>query len=233
MRLGEGLRDTAAATLAGAAAGALTFGVGGRLAMRLSGALSPAHLQGVMTSEKGSVGLLTWGGTLQVIVLGAILGIMGAAFYLALKPALPTKRRGLVLALLSLLVVGGSALDVNNPDFRAFGNPLANILAFAALPLLWGPLMVHLDERWRPRLPTRRLALPLYAPLLALLLALGAMGPFLMAEDHPLVTLAIGALSIVTVLARLPPTRRWATRALVVPGAIGLVGTAVAVAGIV
>lgn len=226
-------RDLSATMIAGAAAGVLAFGVGGRLAMRLAAWLSAPHLQGIATSERAIVGAITWSGTLQILVIGAMVGLIGAPLYLLAKPALGERARGTKLALVVFFVSGASLIDAGNSDFRVFGRPAINVIAFAALPFAYGPLLVRFEADLRARLPERPLMLALHAPVLALAAILGIMGPFLMAEDHPLVAWAIGALLLAGIAMRAPVVGRAARPAIALPCVLGAVAVAVAVAAVV
>lgn len=99
---------------------------------------------GELTTSGFVVGEVTVGGTLTLVLLGAIGGALGGAVYIALRPWLaPLGRwRGLGFGLLMLAV--SSEPDLASSDLRRFGPPLLSFAMFAALSPLAGVVLVLL-----------------------------------------------------------------------------------------
>ena len=149
-------RHVAVIGLAGVATGVLVGGIGSRLFMRIAGATGSSAAQGA-TSEAGfTVGKITFGGTVSLILfVGIIFGILGAALYVVFRPwlAWAGRLRGVVFGVV-LFAVGSASSDVMNPDnfdFFILGNGLLDVLLIAALFLAFGIVMeeIHraLDKR--------------------------------------------------------------------------------------
>ncbi len=78
------LRRLAVATLAGAIVGLLARGVGGRLAMSLLASLN-AEDAGTVSDDGFTIGQFTLGGTLNLLLVGTVLGALGGGIYLAVR----------------------------------------------------------------------------------------------------------------------------------------------------
>lgn len=111
-------RYIAVAGLAGLITGIVVGGFGGRLFMRVAGAAAPDRVRGAGTEAGFTVGEVTAGGTIALIVfVGIFVGVVGAAIYLASAPWLSWARRwrGLVAGVV-LFAAGSATSDVMNPD---------------------------------------------------------------------------------------------------------------------
>jgi hypothetical protein len=158
-------RAVGVAVPAGAAAGLLAAGIGGRLAMRASGFMFSRDHPGrfAITENGNQVGEITAGGTIFLVIFGTVLGIMGAYFYVGLKPWLPGNLavRGILFGVLLLLLLSPLSLDPANEDFQQFGSPAVNVMLFILLFLAYGLLIAPIDA-WLDRLlpakfePTRQ-----------------------------------------------------------------------------
>ena len=139
--IGRVLRTAGAAGVAGAVAGILVGGVGGRIAMRVSGALSdPLHV-GVPTAAGNRVGDITLGGTLALVVFAGLLpGVIAGAAYAATRPWLAPLGRwsGVAFGFGLLAAIGPAVLEPFNFDFRRFGPPALNVAMFVLLFPLFG-----------------------------------------------------------------------------------------------
>ena len=78
------LRQLAVATLAGAIVGFLVGGVGGRLAMSLLASLN-AEDAGVVSDDGFTMGQVTLSGTLNLLLVGTVLGALGGVIFLAVR----------------------------------------------------------------------------------------------------------------------------------------------------
>jgi len=151
-------REVANGTIAGALAGILVGGIGGRLAMRVAGALSDPSLVGVARTNNDNVlGNITPDGTFGLIIFAGLLpGILGGLVYVAAKPWLAMLGRwsGLGFGLVLLVAVGPAVIEPFNIDFRKFGSPQLNVTLFALLFVLFGIAVAALSSlvsrRWTP-----------------------------------------------------------------------------------
>ena len=158
------LRRLVAASLgAGLVAGVLVAGAGGRLVMRLL-ALTSSEVEGSFTEAGETVGDISLDGTIGLILFGGVpAGLLSGLLYLLVRPALPRGRAGGLVLGAMLLVLAGTRIDPlrsDNFDFGLLGPAWLAVLAFTALALLHGLVVVALAERWAPRtdeIPSRRL----------------------------------------------------------------------------
>ena len=151
------LRELGIAAVAGSIAGILVGGIGGRVAMRISGAMSDQALVGIARTDNGNVlGEITFGGTLALLIfVGFFAGVLGGIFYTAGRPWLRPLGRwaGLAFGLALLAAAGSLVLDPFNIDFRKFGVPVVNVALFAALFPLFGIAHMLLAETVERRMP--------------------------------------------------------------------------------
>jgi hypothetical protein len=149
-----------ACALAGAIAGVVVGGVGGRLVMLVSGEMyrrEHPHMR-IRTESSGRlVGDFTWSGTFELIGQGMVLGLIGGLIYLVARRWLPRSSRyeGLLFGVLLLLLAGVTVISADNADFDRFGSPVVNVLMFASLFVLYGMAVGPL-ARWSARLASRR-----------------------------------------------------------------------------
>src|SRR3990172_2553352 len=143
----------------GALSGVISAGVGARVVMRII-ALANPDSDGVLTDEEATVGDITFGGTMNLLFLGTVAGIMGGAVYLGLRRWLPVPAawKGLTWGIVSLLTVGQLLFDIHNADFQIFKPVVMVIALFSVLFLLNGFLVGGLVGRFHPE--------PVYPPSL-------------------------------------------------------------------
>lgn len=139
-------RSVGIATLAGLVAGALVLGLGGRLAMRISGILGGQTAAGLLTANKNVVGDITLDGTVGLIVSGGIVGAFCGPLYAAARPLLvPLGRwQPVAFGVLFFLVFGSSCITPENSDFRRFGPPVVNVTLFALIFVVFGLALASL-----------------------------------------------------------------------------------------
>ena len=139
------LRVVGVFVLAGMLSGAFVGGVGGRVAMRVSGYLYQRENPGasVVTESSGEpVGQISLDGTISLIIesmgSGAVIGLV----LLLVAPWLPRAgwRRAGGFGLLLLAVVGSTVIRPDSRDLRTLGSPLLNIAMFASLIVAAGML---------------------------------------------------------------------------------------------
>ena len=216
----------AVAMASGAAAGIVAAGAGGRLVMRLLAVTAGAEAQGQLTEAEEIVGRITIDGTIGFVMFtGLFLGLPAAAGYLLVRRWLPAGRAaGLAYGAL-LLVVAGTRLEPlrrGNPDFDLVGPGWVSVVAFSALAVFQGALVVALAGRLSRAVPlpaAQPRAVAVYAPLLLLALPGPAVAvvllvvgvavvlvtriPAMVAAWHsrPMVTIGRAALAVVALVA--------------------------------
>jgi hypothetical protein len=205
------------AAAAGASAGLLVLGPGGRLAMRLLAVTAGDDAQGALTEADEIVGDITLGGTLGFMIF---VGLLGGAFtglvYVAIQRWLPgPPGRGLAFGavLLVLFATRIEPLRTSNEDFDLVGPTWVTLLVFAALAFAQGAAVSAFVNRWsrtQPMLTSWR-AIPRYLPLL----------PFLLAGTFALVILLIAALNVLIV--RLTRSRAITDKRVMLTGRIVLI----------
>lgn len=145
-------RPLAVAVTAGALVGFVVAGAGARLAMGLIALADDRNDFGSITDSGAVVGEITTGGTIDVLVTGVELGILGALFYVGIRRWLP--QRCLHAAIVFSIIVLGFGLlltvEANRGDF-VFLNTAVSMLSFAVVILLFGLSLVPMIERFAPR----------------------------------------------------------------------------------
>ncbi len=178
-RPAQAARYAGALAVAGAAAGVLAAGAGGRLVMRLLAITSPES-HGALTEAQATIGEITVGGTLGFVVfIGLPAGLLSALLYALAGPVLPRGRAGGIVLGALLLVLVGSRLEpfrADNIDFALVGPAWLAVLAFTALALFQGVLVVVLAARLAPARPAA-LRLPVNAGRIAIAVLLLAALP--------------------------------------------------------
>jgi len=174
--------------VAGIPFGVVIAGVGSRLAMLLLRLTSPDAVRGVQSDDDFTIGRFTLAGTYNLLLLGAVVGIIGVAAYQWVRPWLlgPWWFRRVTIGLGSAAVVGSLLVHADGIDFTVLEPTWLAIGLFIALPGLFGlaigPLVdrVEQPDSWTAR-GRRRWALPialvaLFPPTLFVLA--GATGVF-------------------------------------------------------
>ena len=143
-------RYLALTAAAGAAAGVLAAGAGGRLIMRLLALTSP-EAEGSLTEAEQIVGEISVDGTLAFLAFaGLSAGLITAMLYVLLRPILPPGRKGgAMLGAVALLLVGTriEPLRPDNFDFNIVGPTWLSVLSFTALAVFQGMVTVALAAR--------------------------------------------------------------------------------------
>lgn len=135
----------------GALSGFVAAGVGSRVVMKLI-ALADPSTEGTFTDAEATVGDFTVAGTLSLLVLGTIAGIMGGLVYLGVRRWLPVPPawKGVAFGVLTLTTVGNVLIDAGNVDFQIFAPVLLVVALFSALFLVNGLLLAELMARYHP-----------------------------------------------------------------------------------
>jgi hypothetical protein len=115
-------------------------------------ALADPETDGRFTDAEATVGEFTFGGTVELAVLGTIAGVIGGALYLGMRRWLPGSSgwRGLAYGAFTLLTVGQLLFDRNNADFEIFERVLLVIALFSVLFFVNAFIVSGLVDRFRP-----------------------------------------------------------------------------------
>jgi len=180
----ELMRHVTAVGIAGLVTGFVVGGIGGRLFMRVAGAAAPESAQGALTEAGFTVGEITAGETIGLIVfIGGLVGVVGGVLYAVFRPwlAWTGAYRGVAFGVV-LFAVASATSDVMNPDnidFAVLGNGPLLVSMIALLFLLFGVVIDRLYRSVGPRLPAaspglnRPKALYAVAAVFGLLIAVG------------------------------------------------------------
>lgn len=144
-------RTLAIGMLPGLIAGLIVGGVGSRVAMRIM-ALTSGTAQGAETEFGATVGEITLGGTLFLLIGSSLVGMLGGIFYMTIRRLLPGNVlvKGLVFGTLVLALAGRFLVAPDNPDFVILSPAGLAVAMFAALPVLYGLTFVPLAEGFEP-----------------------------------------------------------------------------------
>jgi hypothetical protein len=179
-------RSLAAIAAAGALLGLLVGGVGGRLAMMVR--MNP-RATGVTSDDGFSIGQLTLAGSLNLLLVGALLGALGAAVYAVLRALMigPRWFKVVSISVGPAIVVGEQLVHVNGVDFTFLQPAWLAIVMFVLIPGVYAALLTVVAERWmapdhffaRGPLPLALAPLLVFLPVAPLLAAI-AVGWFLL-----------------------------------------------------
>ena len=159
--------------VAGIGWGSVCVGLGSRLAMFVLRLTSPDDVRGVLSDDRFIIGRFTLSGTYNLAVIGAAVGVIGAASYIAVAPWLigPTWFRRITVALTSAAIGGSATIHYDGIDFHALKPQALAIALFIALPFAYGlGVAILVDRIGRRDSWTRQGATAWVLPLLLLLL---------------------------------------------------------------
>lgn len=140
-------RRLAVITATGALLGLLVGGVGGRLAMLLLAELNP-EASGVTSDDGFTIGQFTLA-SLNLLIVGTVLGVVGAGFYAILRGLRVGPRwfQVLSLAVGPAVVVGALIVHTDGVDFTRLEPTWLAIVLFVAIPGGYAALLTVLAER--------------------------------------------------------------------------------------
>jgi hypothetical protein len=143
------LRRLAVATLAGALVGFLVGGVGGRLAMSLLARLNSEDA-GVLSDDGFTMGQVTVAGTLNLMLVGTLIGALGGGIFLAVRDLRigPAWFRTLSIAGGVMVVIGALLVHADGVDFTLLQPTYAAIGLTLAIPLVYALALPPLADRW-------------------------------------------------------------------------------------
>lgn len=143
------MRKLAVASFAGAIVGFLAGGVGGRLAMSVLAALNSEDA-GVLSDDGFTMGQFTLGGTLNLLLVGTVFGVLGGGIYLAVRDLRigPTWFRSASLAVGVTVVIGSFLVHSDGVDFTLLEPTYAAIGLTLAIPFVFALALPPLADRW-------------------------------------------------------------------------------------
>jgi hypothetical protein len=135
--------------VAGITVGVVVVGLGSRLAMFALRLTSPDSVIGLQSDDDFTIGRFTLSGTYNLLLLGAVVGIVGVAVYQCVAPRLigPSWLRRLTVALSSGAVVGSMLIHDDGVDFRVLKPTWFAIGLFVLLPALFGAAIGPVVDR--------------------------------------------------------------------------------------
>lgn len=151
--LSSRLRWIAVRGLAGATAGLLVLGFGGRLVMFTSRLLHPDAV-GRITENGNRVGDFTVGGTFGLVLFGGLLsGLVAGVVWAFVKEWIPDNP---VLVGVGTVAIGGFALvEADNPDFVILVDPRIDLLLLLGLLFIFGLALIWSDRLLGRRIPSK------------------------------------------------------------------------------
>ena len=157
--------------VAGVTTGAVVAGLVSRLAMLLLRTTSPERVIGQQSDDDFTIGRFTLAGTYNLVVLGAIVGIIGFLVYRLVKPWLlgPHWFRRATLGIAAGIVAGSMLIHADGIDFTVLKPKWLAIGLFIALPALFAVVMgIVVDSVGRPGSWTARGAWRWLLPVLVM-----------------------------------------------------------------
>lgn len=174
-------RRVAIGGISGVVGGVLVIGVGGRLAMRLSGfaaSLSNDRAFLLSTEDGFRVGRITLDGSIGFVIFGGIFGgLMAAVLWVLIKDWLPQRGRLLWAGLMAAAVGGNQFVTPDNIDFVILEPVVMNVILYPALCGLAGVVIATIDgrlSRWHARSVTAEKVVFLLISLLGAQVFVGA-----------------------------------------------------------
>jgi hypothetical protein len=150
--LGADARAVGRTVLTGAAAGAIAGivvgGLGGRLVMLILRLTSDPVAIGVTSDDGFEIGRFTLGGTIGLVGGLGVLGAANGALYAVLRGSIPARLRIPLWSLFAAAVGGSQFVHADGVDFTLLDPLWFAVLAFVALPGVAALVVVLLVERW-------------------------------------------------------------------------------------
>lgn len=146
---GELARRVGVSVVADAIAGFLAGGVGGRLFMGYLAYLNPAAA-GVESDDGFTVGQVTLAGTLNLFLVGTLLGAFAGLVWVAVRGLRfgPRWWRAVSMPLAAAFVIGDALVHTDGVDFRLLEPPLVAVGLTLAVPVLATVIITALGDRW-------------------------------------------------------------------------------------
>ena len=135
-------------TAAGALAGLVVGGIGGRLVMLALRVLSDPIVIGLTSDDGFEIGQVTFGGSFQLAGAMAAAGAANGVLYSVLRDTIPSRARAALWSLFAAGVGGALFVHADGVDFTLLDPQWLAVAAFVALPGLAALVVVVLVERW-------------------------------------------------------------------------------------
>ena len=140
----EILRDIARGGFAGAIVGIVVAGLGGRLVMRLAAILQPDSV-GRFTENGFQIGEITLSGSLELILVGLFIGLIGGTIWVVVSPWTPGTgvRRAIITMPMAIALGSFFLIEGDNRDFQILQHDpvvVASLIVLVALVGLTLPL---------------------------------------------------------------------------------------------
>jgi hypothetical protein len=132
---------------AGAWAGLLVGGVGGRLAMFVLRLTSPNYVRGIKSDDEFEIGRFSFD-TVVLLALTTIAGAVVGIGFIAIRRALPVAWRVWSWTLVGATVGGSLILHADGVDFNLLEPSWLAVAMFVAIPAGGAALMAIWVERW-------------------------------------------------------------------------------------
>ncbi len=139
---------------AGAIAGFLVGGIGGRLAMLLLRLTSSDSVLGATSDDGFEIGVISLQ-TFNLLFAMTVLGALNGVLYAALRTAIPGRLRLPLWVGFAALVGGAGFVHEDGVDFTLISPALLAIALFVLLPGVAAALVVLLVERWHREIAWR------------------------------------------------------------------------------
>ena len=154
--------------LAGALSGFVVGGLGGRLFMFVLAELNPEEA-GVLTDDGVPIGQFTLSGTLNLLGITTVIGVIGGLVFLALRGLRfgPRWFRVLSMPVGATIVIGAMLVHSEGVDFTLLQPVELGVAMTLAVPFLYTLLLAWLADRWLGDEPGVWQALPSAVPWLA------------------------------------------------------------------
>jgi hypothetical protein len=154
--------------LAGAVSGLVVGGIGGRLFMFVLAELNPEE-SGIKTDDGFEMGQFTVSGTLNLLVITTIIGIIGGLVFLALRGLRfgPPWFRVLSMPVGATIVVGSLLVHSEGVDFTLLEPLWLAVALTLSVPFLYTLMLAALADRWLGDEPGLWQALPAAIPWFA------------------------------------------------------------------
>ena len=156
--------------LAGTIAGIVFLGAGSRIVMRLAFLLDPEE-EGAITENGNTIGAITAGGTIGLLVfVGLMGGLIAGLLWVIVREWLPAQLwlRAVLAGVAATLLGGFMVVSATNRDFFILDPPAANIGLFLTIVGLTGSATPVLDHWLQRRLPFNKRAAAMSGALLLL-----------------------------------------------------------------
>lgn len=140
-------RRLAVGVTVGAVAGVLIGGIGGRLAMFVLRLTSSPSLRGIETDDGFAIGQFS-AGTILLLLVGAVAGVVAGIAYLFVRSWLPDRARPWLTAAFAGITGGALLIHSDGIDFRLLEPAWLAIAMFVAIPAAYGAVIsVAVDRR--------------------------------------------------------------------------------------